>query len=319
MDDNGTRGDRTLQLTSRDEAAEGVVALTFSDPGQGPLPAWEPGAHIDLVLDGVVRQYSLCGDPTDRDHLRVAVLRELKSRGGSEYVHERLAVGDTINIRGPRNHFTLAPRSAYLFIAGGIGITPILPMLGRAEANGAEWELLYGGRTRAGMAFVDELLAKYPERVKILPEDEFGLLPIAETIGGLDSDTAVYCCGPGPLLSAVETTCAEVEHFDLHIERFTPKAIEPGASSEEIEVYLDRSGREITVGAEESILAALLREDVDIDYSCTEGTCGTCETAVLEGTPDHRDSVLTPEEQSDNDCMMVCVSRSCSRRLVLDL
>ncbi|MFF3705577.1 PDR/VanB family oxidoreductase [Streptomyces phaeochromogenes] len=307
-----------LVVERRDFAAEGVLALTLRHPLGEELPAWEPGAHIDMVLGpDLERQYSLCGDPADRHSWRVAVLREPDGRGGSAHVHGQLEAGGKVRVRGPRNHFALQPSPRYRFVAGGIGITPILPMLAEAEAAGAEWTLLYGGRTRNSMAFVEEL-SLYGGKVRVAPQDESGLLDLAAELGTPESDTLVYCCGPGPLLDAVEERCEAWPKGSLHVERFQPKIQETGADTE-FEVVLERSGHTLTVPADVSVLDTVRSAGVEVLFSCTEGTCGTCETDVLEGTPDHRDSVLTDEEREAGETMLICVSRCRGRRLVLDL
>ena len=304
-----------LVIGRREFAADGVLALTLRHPLGEPLPDWEPGAHVDVVLGpGLERQYSLCGDPSDRTGWRIAVLREADGRGGSAHVHEQLGQGHKVRVRGPRNHFALKPAPRYRFIAGGIGITPILPMLAAAEAAGAEWSLLYGGRTRRSMAFTEEL-SRYGDRVTVAPQDESGLLDLASVLDGVPEGTLVYCCGPGPLLDAVQARCPAGL---LHLERFTPKEQETGENTG-FEVELARSGTTVTVPADVSVLDAVRAAGVEVLYSCTEGTCGTCETDVLDGTPDHRDSVLTDEEQEAGETMMICVSRCRGRRLVLDL
>jgi ferredoxin-NADP reductase len=307
-----------LVVERRDVAAEGVLALTLRHPLGEELPAWEPGAHIDVILGpDLERQYSLCGDPVDRHSWRVAVLREPDGRGGSAHVHGQLEAGDKVRVRGPRNHFALQPSPRYRFVAGGIGITPILPMLAAAEAAGAEWTLLYGGRTRNSIAFIEEL-GRYGDKVRIAPQDEAGLLDLAAELGTPRPDTLVYCCGPGPLLDAVEARCAQWPKGSLHVERFQPKVQETGADTE-FEVVLERSGHTLTVPADVSVLDTVRSAGVEALFSCTEGTCGTCETDVLEGTPDHRDSVLTDEEREAGETMLICVSRCRGKRLVLDL
>lgn len=202
----------------------------------------------------------------------------------------------------------------YRFVAGGIGITPILPMLAAVEAAGAEWTLLYGGRTRNSIAFTEEL-GRYGDRVTVSPQDETGLLDLGSALDDLPEGTLVYCCGPGPLLDAVEERCPTER---LRVERFSPKA-QVGVENSEFEVELAQSGRTVTVAADVSVLDAVRAAGVEVLFSCTEGTCGTCETDVLEGTPDHRDSVLTDAERESGETMMVCVSRCRGKRLVLDL
>ncbi|MGW4599997.1 PDR/VanB family oxidoreductase [Streptomyces sp. NPDC004457] len=304
-----------LVVDRREQAAEGVLALTLRHPQGEELPVWEPGAHVDVLLGpGLERQYSLCGDPADRHLWRVAVLREADGRGGSAYVHERVREGDKVRVRGPRNHFPLQPSPRYRFIAGGIGITPVLPMLAAAEAAGAEWTLLYGGRTRRSMAFTAEL-ERYGDRVTLAPQDETGLLHLAPVLDDLPDGTLVYCCGPDPLLDAVGQRCRA---GTLRVERFRPKE-QPAGDGGAFEVVLKRSGRTLTVPPRVSILDTVRAAGVEVLFSCTEGTCGTCETDVLEGTPEHRDSVLTDEERESGETMMICVSRCRGGRLVLDL
>ncbi|MEU9732824.1 PDR/VanB family oxidoreductase [Streptomyces sp. NPDC048002] len=304
-----------LVVQRRKSVADGVLELTLRDPGGEPLPEWTPGAHIDLLLaPGLERQYSLCGDPADRGSWRVAVLREPGGRGGSAFVHEELREGDRVGARGPRNHFPLRPAPRYRFVAGGIGITPILPMLAAAEAAGAEWTLLYGGRTRASMAYVEEL-RRYGDRVVLAPQDECGLLDVAGVFDGSGAGALVYCCGPGPLLDAVQ---ALAPAGVLHVERFRPEE-QQGRKDGEFEVVLARSGRSLTVPAGRSVLDTVRAAGVEVLYSCAEGTCGTCETDVVEGVPDHRDSVLGEAERAAGETMLICVSRCRGKRLVLDL
>jgi ferredoxin-NADP reductase len=311
--------DLRLRVARRTTGAEGVVVLDLRAPDGGELPAWSAGAHIDLRMPGdLVRQYSLCGDPRDRSVWRVAVLREPESRGGSAHVHESLRECDDVDVRGPRNHFELAPAQRYVFIAGGIGITPILPMIRSAESAGVDWRLVYGGRRRSSMAFLDEL-APYGDRVSVRPQDETGLLDLDALLGTPQPDTLVYCCGPEPLLAAVERSCAGWPPRSLHVERFAPRAVPAPVRSAAFEVVLRQSGRTLTVPPDRSVLSVVEEAGVGVLSSCAEGTCGTCETAVLEGVPDHRDSVLGEEERRAGDCMMICVSRACGDRLVLDL
>jgi ferredoxin-NADP reductase len=308
---------KRLAITRHEAAADGVAVLELRDPSGADLPAWAPGAHIDLApAAGIVRQYSLCGDPADRSLWRIAVLREPSGRGGSLAVHDRLRVGDLVEVDGPRNHFPLAPAPRYLFVAGGIGITPLLPMLAAAATAGAQWRLHYGGRSRASMAFRSTLRSAYGSLVSLHPQDETGLLDLDAILAAEPADTPVYCCGPEPLLTAIEQRCAG---RPLHVERFAPKEQGEPVRAESFEVELARTGRTLTVPPGQSILRVVEEAGVEVLWSCTEGTCGTCETAVLGGQVDHRDSLLTPEERAANDTMFVCVSRSAGPRLILDL
>ena len=307
-------------VADRRREAEGVISLTLRRADGADLPAWQPGAHLDLLLaDGMERQFSLCGDPADRTTWQIAVLREPGGRGGSAYVHDWSPVGSTLRVRGPRNNFPLRPAARYLFIAGGIGITPILPMLRAAEAAGARWSLLYGGRRRASMAFADELAARFTERVLLRPQDETGLLDLPGYLGAPQSDAAVYCCGPGPLLDAVSEYCLASGWPEPAMERFQPKEQEAGLANRPFELVLSRSGRTLTVPQDATVLETVRAAGVEVLYSCTEGTCGTCETDVIEGVPEHRDSLLTAAERAAGETMMICVSRCRGERLVLDL
>ncbi len=308
-----------VRVESKQEVAEGVVALTLRQIADSPLPRWSPGAHVDLILDGVpTRQYSLCGDPADHHVWRLGVLRDPAGGGGSRYVHDQLRAGDTVRVRGPRNNFELADSPRYQFIAGGIGITPILPMVAAAQAASAEWQLLYGGRQRASMAFLDEL-AHYDGHVTVAPQDETGLLDLDSLLGTPQPGTLVYCCGPEPLLAAVEERCHAWPSRSLHVERFSARPLTAPVRAEAFEVELAQSELTLTIPPDRSILDVVEEAGVGVLSSCAEGTCGTCEAAVLSGLPDHRDSVLTEEERRAGDCMMICVSRSCTARLVLDL
>ena len=300
--------------------ADGVVALTLAAPDGVELPAWTPGAHVDFVLDhDLIRQYSLCSSPSEPDAWRVGVLRAPDSRGGSEQVHDLLAPGTIVRVRGPRNHFPLVASRRYLFIAGGIGITPLLPMIAEAEAAGADWRLLYGGRERASMAFLDEL-AQYGQRVMIVPQDEQGMLDLESVLGTPELDTLVYCCGPEGLLSAVEKFCEKWPPGSLHFERFSAKPQEPATEAESsFELVLQRSGLTLQVPPDKSVLTVVREAGVSVLASCLEGVCGTCETEIIEGDVDHRDSILNEEERASNEYMMVCVSRCRSPRLTLDL
>jgi ferredoxin-NADP reductase len=309
----------TLRVTGKTRVADGVVTVQLAAPDGSRLPDWTPGAHVDLTFgNGLTRQYSLCGDRWDAGSYRVGVLLEPAGRGGSSYVHEQLEPGHLVGIGGPRNNFPLVPAEAYLFVAGGIGITPLLPMIAQAQLLGADWRLLYGGRRRSSMAFLDEL-AGYGERVQVAPQDEVGLLDLPAFLGRPRAGVRVYCCGPAPLLAAVEAACADWPPHSLRTERFVAADQGAPALTTPFEVELRRSGTRVTVTPDVSVLEAVAGAGVDVLSSCRQGTCGTCETTVLDGRPDHRDSLLDDDERAAGDCMYICVSRSCTDRLVLDL
>ncbi|MEU8776172.1 PDR/VanB family oxidoreductase [Streptomyces sp. NPDC048606] len=301
---------RTLRarVVSRTEPAEGVVRIVLASD---ELPAWTPGAHVDLTLpSGTVRQYSLCGDPADTGRWTIAVRLVEDGRGGSREVHEALVEGVELAVRPPRNRFELLPAPAYAFVAGGIGITPILPMLRAATAAGADWTLLYGGRSRATMPFLPELAA-HGDRVTLLPEDETGL-PDLTPLAGIRPGTLVYCCGPQPLMRAV--TDAVPDPSAVRLERFAPAA---AVAARPFTLELRRSGTSVEVAADESTLTAVRRALPDTPYSCEQGFCGTCRHRVLAGPVDHRDDLLTDAERADS--MLLCVSRAAENRIALDL
>jgi cytochrome P450/ferredoxin-NADP reductase len=313
-----------LQVLDRTEASDGVVTLTLGHPDGGQLPQWKAGAHIDVhvpngELEPFVRQYSLSSDPQERTTYRIGVLKEVSGRGGSAAVHNTLFPGSSVTVSWPRNNFRLAPAPRYQFIAGGIGITPILAMIGEAERGGADWNLAYGGRTRSSMAFLDELAA-YGDRVTVVPQDELGHLDLPGLLGEAREDTLVYACGPEPLLRAAEERAAHWPKDSLRLERFAPKAVERTVPDGAFEVEFAESGTVVEVGAEETILDAAERAGMPFISSCKTGTCGTCETPILSGRADHRDSILTASEQEANETLMICVSRAAAGcpRLVLD-
>ncbi|WP_158890166.1 PDR/VanB family oxidoreductase [Amycolatopsis anabasis] len=298
--------------------AAGVVSVELCAADGRDLPPWRPGAHVELVLPtGIARQYSLCGSPEDRSGYRIGVLRERASRGGSEYVHAFLRPGQPVRVRGPQDNFGFHPAPAYLFIAGGIGITPILPMVRQAAHQGVPWRLAYGGRAAASMAFLDEL-RPYQEQVWLYPEDRVGRIPLNEWLDQPRPGTAIYACGPEPLLAAVEDGAAHWEPGAVHLERFKARP-KPALPNTEIEVVCARSNRTVTVPADRSVLSALEDEGLPVTGSCREGVCGTCETRVLEGVPEHRDDILSAEDRAVGDRMFPCVSRARGSRLVLDI
>ncbi|WP_301128980.1 PDR/VanB family oxidoreductase [Streptomyces cacaoi] len=296
--------------------ADGVLAVELVHPQGKPLPAWTPGAHIDLHTGGHIRQYSLCGDPADTGSYRLGVLDEPASRGGSRHIHTRLRPGRRVRVAGPRNRFELEPAASYVFLAGGIGITPLLPMAHRAARDGIPYRLVHGGRSRASMAFGAELAALTGGEVTRVPQDEQGHPDLGAALHGLPPDALVYCCGPAPLLDAVEQLCPAGQ---LRTERFAaPPAGRPDTGTS-FEVECRSSGITLTVDAGTSVLEAAERAGLAVPSSCRDGICGTCETRVLAGTPDHRDCLLSEAEQAAGDTMMICVSRCASDRLVLDL
>lgn len=323
-----------------DDVATDVVALTLSRTDGESLGAWRPGAHLEVRLpSGRVRQYSLCGDPLDSSSYRVAVLRLPDGRGGSRELHELARPGATVMVRGPRNRFGLVEADEYLFLAGGIGITPIIAMVralagsddrGDSSIVPRQFRVIYGGRTRSSMAFTDELRELAGDRLTLLPQDETGLPDLDALLAGVAPNaegqprTAIYCCGPAPMIAAAEAACGRLGlESQLHIERFTAgddveRAFD-SAQNTDFDVVLARTGTTLHVPADRRLIEVVREALPGLTYDCEKGYCGACETRVLSGTPEHRDSILTETERALGSSMMICVGRSSSERLVLDL
>jgi ferredoxin-NADP reductase len=324
MSQNTDQSHITLRVGRRAEIAVNALLLELESASGEVLPEWPPGAHLDIHLpSGLTRQYSLCGAREDRSTYVVVVLREPHGRGGSEEIYRELGVGTEFISSTPRDHFRLVDASEYVLIAGGIGITPIKAMVDELRARGARWRLHYGGRSREHMAFVDELVDLGGDNVSIVPQDVDGLLDVPAMIGNLSPEAAVYCCGPAPLLDAVLTACAEAGASErLHFERFVPPTDGAGFVTDgdtAFEVELRSSGVTLQVPADKTLLEVVQSVLPDVPFSCTEGYCGSCESVVLDGEPDHRGSLMTPEEHDEERTMLICVGRSKSHRLVLDL
>ncbi len=302
----------------RDDSTEGVAVLELVPATDRPLPRWQPGAHIDVLLpNGDARQYSLCGEPGAQVY-RVGVLREPEGRGGSAWIHDTLHPGVTVRVAGPRNHFEFVPErgTRYRFLAAGIGITPIVAMLRSAAQSGVDYALEYSGRSRAHMALLDEVLAEHGQRVSVHAADEGSRLDIPALFADLPPFTTTYCCGPARFIEAVEQAARGRQ---LKVERFEAKELGEPVLKVPFEVELAFSGETITVPPEKTVLQAIEDAGVLVLSSCKVGTCGTCETRVMAGEVDHRDSILTADEQAANDVMYVCVSRSAGPSLTLEL
>jgi len=310
-----------LVHTLRHEA-EGIISVELRPWGDTVFAPFEAGSHIDLHLpNGLVRSYSLLNAPSDQGRYVVGILRDRASRGGSRYVHEQLRVGTQLQISQPRNNFALDTRASHsVLVAGGIGITPIYCMFRQLLALGRSAELIYCARSRAEAALVDEISGLGAKVLYHFNDEKGGLPDLASYLAGRPADTHFYCCGPTPMLDAFEQTCERLGYPHAHIERFT--AAEVAASEDAQDSYsveLSKSGKTVSVEPGLNLLDVLLEAGCDIEYSCREGVCGSCETRVLEGDVDHRDGVLTKAERAANKSMMVCVSGCKSRRLVLDL
>lgn len=318
----GKPGIQTLRVDRKEIVADGIVRLRLVEPNGERVPFWTPGAHIEVVVpqadgEALSRHYSLCGDRWDPHAYEIAILNDPKSKGGSKYVHEELAVGDMVTVGTPRNNFPLSQAKHFEFIAGGIGITPILKMIEAAEQLGASWHLNYGGRSTDSMAFLDTL-AEYGDKVTLWPQDEKGFMDLSYLCEPVE-DGRVYCCGPEPLLNVVQKAAENWPSWAVRFERFVPATLPAPVRTEPFMLDLARSKKCVEVGTNQSVLAALTDAGVPVLSSCNEGVCGTCEVAVLKGKPEHRDSLLNDAEREKNDRMFVCVSRAVSDRLELDL
>lgn len=312
--------DYGVRVVGRRDLIDGkIVELRLAPSDGAAITSWEPGAHIELALpSGLVRQYSLCGEPSD-DFYTIAVLKEEISRGGSIEIHDEIHEGDHLTVRGPKNHFKLEPGALTVFMAGGIGITPLLPMMRSLSKQGKPWVLHYGGKSLAALAYLDALQLMEGNEISIYLKNETRRIPVSEIISTLSTEDAIYVCGPESMISEVEEVGAR---FGVRVclERFGPAPGEkPEIGGDSFEVELARSAKVLTVPADARLIDIVRTVVPSVPFSCEEGYCGSCETGVLEGVPDHRDSILSPEEKSNNDCMMICVGRSLTPRLVLDL
>ncbi|MWB98874.1 PDR/VanB family oxidoreductase [Agromyces seonyuensis] len=308
-----------LVVAARRVVADQVVELELQRPDAGRLPDWTPGAHLDLMLpNGLTRLYSLLGDPRDASSYRIAVQREEHGDGGSRFVHDRLEVGDMVGFGGPRNNFRLVPATSYAFVAGGIGITPILPMLRAATVLGIDWRLLYLGRSPGALAYLAEL-AGHGDRVQLHCSGSSGArADIDAWIAESPSDAKVYACGPAGLLDAVVRAGANRRAGWVRVERFTATASGP-ARATPFALEIAGTDRTLIVEPGTTVVETLRIAGFDVLTSCARGVCGTCETEVLAGEPDHRDALLDDAERARGNCFFPCVSRSRSDRLVIAL
>lgn len=318
-----TRTGRLLQVTAARPLAEDVRLLRFTDPAGRDLAPWNPGDHLEIVLpSSLIRHYSLCGDPDDRSSYSVAVLRVADGRGGSRELHDTDLVGRRLLVRGPRGNFPLMTASSYLLLAGGIGITPIYAMARHLARTGAQWSLVYGARSKRAMAFRAELERLDPAKVRFVAQDVEGFPDFAAVISAAPAGTAVYCCGPEPMIEAVERLCATAANdVALHVERFSggSTAGVPASGDEPFELELAETGEVLHVPPDKTALEVVHEVLPDHPYSCLAGQCGSCEVAVLAGEVDWRDEVLSDDEHEASSAMMLCVSRARSRRLVIQL
>ena len=315
-----TQSDATFEarLKTMTWEAPGVLSLVFVGMDGRDLPPFEPGAHVDVHLpDGTLRQYSLCGDPLERRAYRVGV-REIEGGRATTLIHRQLRPGMVLRLGTPRNNFPFLPASRYLFVAGGIGVTPLLPMMRAAQAAGAAWTLLFCTRRVEDAPFLDEVLALGGE-VSLHASEAGTRLDVAARLADAAPGLKLYCCGPERLMVAVQEATAHWPQDAVHFEWFTARTRSEDQAAGGFEVVCARSGITVSVPPDDSILGVLLAAGVEVPRSCEQGVCGTCEVRILEGEADHRDSILSAGEQAANQSMMTCVSRARGTRLVLDI
>jgi ferredoxin-NADP reductase len=316
-----TSGLINARVSAIEPVAKDTNLYTFTRSEGGPLPAYEPGAHIDLHLPGgLVRQYSLVAPYTDPEKYVIGVKRDAESRGGSRYIIDEMRVGDEVKISPPRNNFPLAEGDEpIVLIAGGIGITPIWCMAQHLMTRDRPWQLYYSCRSRGEMAFFETLKSLDPQRVHLHLDEEAGgaFLDLQQIVAGTPENAHLYCCGPKPMLAAFETAAHGRPKGHVHIEYFTAK--DQSGTIGGFWVELARSGEEYYIPEGKKVLEVLYEAGVDVDYSCELGICGACETRVISGIPEHHDSILSAEEQAANDRVMICCCGCKSERLVLDL
>ena len=311
---------RQVRISDMHFAADGVLRLRLEDVEGREMPGWTAGAHIDVLIGDYERKYSLCGRCDDTRSFEIAVRKEEAGRGGSAYIHDVIAPGAEIRIRGPKNHFQLDESAErYLLIAGGIGITAIIAMADHLKLAGKDYLIHYAGRSLAGMAFLDRLQRDHGDRLQLYPGLEGRRLDAAAVIGDTTADTQIYACGPERLLGALEAIMRD-QPARLHVEHFSAASTRLDPENEiSFDVELRDSGLSVHVGPDQTLLQALHAIGVDVPCDCQEGLCGSCEVGVLAGGIDHRDKVLSTAERAGNTRMMACCSRARDSKLVLAL
>ncbi|BBU33039.1 oxidoreductase (plasmid) [Burkholderia sp. THE68] len=315
---NAADAPMNMRVTAIRYAADDINVYEIRRPDNAALPRAEPGAHIDVHMpSGLMRQYSLVTADGDERAYLIGIKRDRASRGGSRFMHEQLRVGQMLDIGGPRNNFPLCETASHtVLIAGGIGITPIWCMAQRLMRLNRSFELHYACRERSEAAFLDTLTALPQARLHFDSEQEGRVLDMPGIVARAPEGSHFYCCGPQPMLKGYEDATASIDQERVHVEYFAPRAV--AACDGGFVVQLHRTGQQFEVPAGKTILQVLRESGVAAPYSCEEGICGACQVDVVEGTPDHRDSVLTEREQASSRTMLICCSGSKSGRLVID-
>lgn len=319
----------SVRVNRKYKAAKNIVCLELCALDGNDLPIYQPGAHIDVHLPGgLIRQFSLFGDPNKSSSYEIAVLLEPESRGGSVAVHDKVLIGDTLQISEPRNHFSLVDASKSIFFAGGIGITPILCMVRHLQSINADYTLHYSCRSQEKAAFLTELQPMVEQENVILhfddqPNTNFDFTAVLESVKN-KNDTHIYACGPSGFIEAIKTNTINSGFAadNFHFEHFSLAAEDKPVIADDdfaFQVELASTGEIFDIPADESITSALDRQGVYIPVSCEEGICGTCLTGVVSGKPDHRDTYLTEEEHALNDQFTPCCSRSYDKKIIIDL
>ena len=320
-DSEATPPPASLRLHCVTYGAEGVLLFDLRADDGRPLVRFTPGAHIDVEIpQGMRRSYSLLNDPSERHRYVIGVQKEAAGRGGSRWMHEHARVGASLAIHGPRNHFPLEEAAAHsVFIAGGIGITPIWSMIQRLRTLGRQWSLHYSCRSRATAALLEELIVSTDaDQVALNFDDTSGThLDLRAIVASAPDNSHFYCCGPAPMLNAFKAACEGLPQERVHLEYFG--AAEAPATQGGFTVKLARKGVQVIVPTGRTILEALRSAGVAVPSSCEQGVCGICETRVLAGVPDHRDLVLTEAERAANQSVMICCSGARTPELTLDL
>lgn len=313
-----------LVVTHVQAEAKDTLVLELQHPQRQDLPQFSAGSHLEVYLEnGLIRHYSLLNCSSERQRYVIAVGLAQDGRGGSQHIHQKIRVGDTLKVSSPRNNFPLLDADAYCFIAGGIGITPILSMIHWCIKNHKKWRLIYALRHKQRASFYEDLIQLAPENIQFYFNDEHAQqhLNVEEIVKNLNASEHIYCCGPNAMMQSVQQAAQHLAPERVHFEWFSAPVLEHSAiqTSDSFTLKLKRSGKEIQVMADQSILDALEQEGFELPFSCRAGICRSCETTVCSGTPDHQDMILSDEERAENKSMLICVSRAKSQMIELDL